>query len=76
MLLMYEKPRGLRLEPQRCEDIKGIAAPERDPKSFGTFEKQAPENCQFVAVPSPRRDFSARGEGTAIHRLNRTSTDS
>ena len=30
------------LEPRRCEDIKGIVAPERDPKSFGTFEKQAP----------------------------------
>jgi len=31
------------LEPRRCEDIKGIVGPERDPKSFGTFEKQAPE---------------------------------
>ena len=30
------------LEPRRCEDIKGIVAPERDPKSFETFEKQAP----------------------------------
>ena len=30
------------LEPRRCEDIKGIVAPERDPKSFGTFEKKAP----------------------------------
>ena len=29
------------LEPRRCEDIKGIVAPEIDPKSFGTFEKQA-----------------------------------
>ena len=28
------------LEPQRCEDIKGIIAPEKDPKSFGTFEKR------------------------------------
>ena len=31
------------LEPRRCEDIKGIVAPEIDPKSFGTFEKRAPE---------------------------------
>ena len=31
------------LEPRRCEDIKGIVAPERDPKTFGTFEKQAPD---------------------------------
>ena len=30
------------LEPRRCEDIKGIVSPERDSKSFGTFEKQAP----------------------------------
>ena len=30
------------LEPRRCEDIKGIVAPEIDPKSFGTFEKRAP----------------------------------
>ena len=26
------------LEPRRCEDIKELC----DPKSFGTFEKQAP----------------------------------
>ena len=30
------------LEPQRCEDIKGIVVPDIGPKSFGTFEKQAP----------------------------------
>ena len=30
------------LEPRRCEDIMGIVALEIDPKSFGTFEKQAP----------------------------------
>ena len=30
------------LEPRRCEDIKGILLPEIGPKSFGTFEKQAP----------------------------------
>ena len=29
-------------EPRRCKDIKGIVAPEIDPKSFGTFEKRAP----------------------------------
>ena len=42
------------LEPRRCEDIKGIVAPERDSKSFGTFEKQAPGyNCTVVAhVPN------------------------
>ena len=33
------------LEPQRCEDIKGIVAPEIGPKSFGTFRKQAPGQC-------------------------------
>ena len=30
------------LEPRRCEDIMAIVAPEIGPKSFGTFEKQAP----------------------------------
>ena len=30
------------LEPRRCEDIKAIVTPEIGPKSFGTFEKQAP----------------------------------
>ena len=29
------------LESRRCEDIKGIVAPEIGSKSFGTFEKQA-----------------------------------
>ena len=32
------------LGPRRCEDIKGIVAPEIGPKSFGTFDKQAPGN--------------------------------
>ena len=31
------------LEPRRCEDKTGIVAPDRGPKCFGTFEKQAPE---------------------------------
>ena len=31
------------LEPRRCEVIKGIVVPEISPKSFGTFEKQAPD---------------------------------
>ena len=30
------------LEPRHCEDMNGIVAPEIGPKSFGTFEKQAP----------------------------------
>jgi len=30
------------LEPWRCKGIKVIVAPEIGPKSFGTFEKQAP----------------------------------
>ena len=45
------------LEPWRCEDIKGIVAPEIGPKSFGTFEKQAPgfKNQHFqVKIISPR----------------------
>ena len=29
------------LEPRRYEAIKEIVAPEIEPKSFGTFEKQA-----------------------------------
>ena len=35
------------LEPRRCEDIKGIVAPEIDPKSFGTFEKRAPAHVRI-----------------------------
>jgi len=31
------------LEPQTCESIKGIVAPEIGTKSFRTFEKQAPD---------------------------------
>ena len=30
------------LEPWRSVDMKGIVPPEIGPKSFGTFEKQAP----------------------------------
>ena len=36
------------LEPRRCEDIKGIVAPEIGPESFGTFEKQAPERNSIL----------------------------
>ena len=32
------------LKPRRCEDINGIVAPEKGPKSFWTFDKQAPGN--------------------------------
>ena len=38
------------LEPRRCEDIKGIVVPDIGPKSFGTFEKQAP-GARFSKVP-------------------------
>ena len=41
------------LEPRRYEDIKEIVAPEIDPTSFETFEKQA-----------PGRYFSAAGKVT------------
>ena len=45
------------LEPRRCEDIKGIVAPERDPKSFGTFEKQAPGPLYRGTMESKIRGF-------------------
>ena len=35
------------LEPRCCEDIKAIVVPEIDPKSFGTFEKQAPDQVDY-----------------------------
>ena len=39
------------LEPRRCEGIKGIVVPDIGPKSFGTFEKQAPGfSADFSAV--------------------------
>ena len=43
-------------EPRRCEDIKGIVAPEIGPKSFGTSEKQVPVG-RFSRVP---KTFRAR----------------
>ena len=44
------------LEPRRREDIKWIVAPEIGPKSFGTFEKQAPglKNQHFQVKIWPR----------------------
>ena len=30
------------LEPRGCEAVKGIVAPENDPKRLGFFEKQTP----------------------------------
>ena len=33
------------LELLRCEDIEGMVAPEKDLKSFRTFEKQVPRLC-------------------------------
>ena len=42
------------LEPRRCEDIKGIVVPDIGPKSFGTFEKQAPDTERIVTFTNPR----------------------
>ena len=36
------------LEPGRCEEIKGIMAPEIGSNNFGTFEKQVPGNQKFT----------------------------
>ena len=36
------------LEPRRSEDIKIIVALERGPKSFETFEKQAPRATCWI----------------------------
>jgi len=38
----FSGPKFEGLEPRRCEGIMAIVAPEIGPKSFGTFEKQAP----------------------------------
>ena len=38
------------LEPRRCEDVKGIVAPEIGSKSFGTFEKQAQDTNLILAL--------------------------
>ena len=55
------------LEPQRCEHIKEIVAPEIGPESFGTFEKRAPllgysrdfclTKMASLCLPCPRREF-------------------
>ena len=46
MFLMEEKTKRTAKfdgeEPRRRDDIRGIIAPERSPKSFGTSEKRAP----------------------------------
>ena len=36
------------LKSLRCEDMEGIVAPEKGPKSFGTFEKQAPGQHRYM----------------------------
>ena len=62
------------LEPQSCEDMKRIVAPEIGPKSFGSFEKQATGTRSskfpklsgrisgdiFLFVSSKRRRLEAR----------------
>ena len=56
---MQEKPRGLQLkfeglERRRCEGIKGIVVSEIGPaKSFGTFEKQAPDLKKITLPLTP-----------------------
>ena len=56
-----KKPRKISkfdgLEHRRCEDIKGIVAPEIGPKSFGTSEKQA-QGARFSKVPKLFRRIS------------------
>ena len=42
------------LEPRRCEDIKRLVAPEIGPKSFGAFEKQAPDKNRCSTTTNPR----------------------
>ena len=66
------------LEPRRCEDIKGIVAPEIGSKSFGTFEKQATDprsskggqaiQCRYITINRTTRFDSARQlDGDFIH---------
>ena len=54
---VFKKNKKDGLEPRRCEDVKGNVASEKDPKSFGTSEKQGPvfriiqEEPGFVGIP-------------------------
>ena len=57
------------LEPRRCEDIKGIVVPEFGPKSFGTFEKQAPELSQLSEQAKSIAGVSFSGERSRHHAL-------
>ena len=58
---MYGKPKGLPakfdcLEHRRCEDLKGIVAPEIGPINYGTFEKQAP-GVSLKVTFTPKRQL-------------------
>ena len=63
------------LEPRRCEDLKGLLAFEKGPKSFGTLEKLEC-SCEAVAhkvyvklnVPHPTSDEKTRGRGYVLPR--------
>ena len=47
------------LEPRRCDDIKGIVAPEIGPKSFGTFDKRAPDQRNNLNPSTTQPDISS-----------------
>ena len=61
------------LEPRRCEDIKAMVAPEIVPKSFGTFEKQAPEfyfDPQHIMSATYFVKSSYFGAACAVYKLS------
>ena len=61
------------LEPRRCEDVKLIVAPEMEPKSYGTFEKQTPAlSCSASERELKTRSFSplSFSRSAANHILN------
>ena len=61
------------LEPRRCDDIKGIVAPEIGPRSFGTFEKQAPglHLIRCMLTSNERHEVSPQPSGYPHHRICR-----
>ena len=56
------------LESRRCEDIKGIVIPDIGPKSFGTFEKQAPGLNSVTGSTQFRLPDLTRWSGDVIRR--------
>ena len=53
------------LEHRRCEDIKGIVAPEIGPKNFETFDKPAPDPIVSNFFDKKEKELSPKRDNKA-----------